>query len=141
MQPSYFYHLAFELYAPEARAYVPPPGTDIFEADLPVHDTIPWKASPPKRPSHKRSNTETFDSECGFPSIAFHHLVSSGLRSVLECPTAIDLLTNRLISSASRANLLRNSCGRLSPAFIRLAVRCRKHREHKHGSSNGSRLE
>ena len=65
MQPSYFYHLAFELYPPpnDTEAYVPPPGTNIFEADLPAHSVISWKTTTLKRPSHRRAHTEAFDSK------------------------------------------------------------------------------
>jgi BRCA1-associated protein len=71
--PTYFYHLAFELYAyskvhkePQAeqhKVFLPPAGTDIFESPLPVHRTTPWGQSLPKQLSHKRTKTDTSHTE------------------------------------------------------------------------------
>ncbi|KAF2812567.1 RING-10 protein [Mytilinidion resinicola] len=72
--PSYFFHLAFELYPyPTGRAqqpsttslqpvYTPPLGTDIFTSELPVHRVSSW-GSAPSRPSHRRSKTATSSSD------------------------------------------------------------------------------
>lgn len=68
--PSYFFHLAFELYsspagrtqAPQqlsvAPIYTPPPGTDLFTSNLPVHRISSW-GSAPGRNTHRRSKTAT----------------------------------------------------------------------------------
>lgn len=69
--PSYFYHLAFELYPtdPEAnerdsldtpnKTYLPPPDTDIFTAPLPIHKVVSWGSEKPERPSHRKYKTDT----------------------------------------------------------------------------------
>lgn len=67
MPPSYFYHLAFELYPhpPKPHAavadveplFVPPPGTDIFARDLPVHRISSWASPPRSRKNIRRSKT------------------------------------------------------------------------------------
>ncbi|KAF2089457.1 zf-UBP-domain-containing protein [Saccharata proteae CBS 121410] len=67
--PSYFYHLAFELYPhpckPEPQTpsstepedvYLPPTGANIFTEELPVHRILSW-ASPQKKRKHIRSKT------------------------------------------------------------------------------------
>ncbi|EOD44790.1 putative ring and ubp finger domain protein [Neofusicoccum parvum UCRNP2] len=71
MPPSYFYHLAFELYPHSPRPsaqdqpaatdgeppFLPPRGTDIFTDSLPVHRVSSW-ASPPRSRKHvRRSKT------------------------------------------------------------------------------------
>ncbi|KAL1630996.1 hypothetical protein SLS56_004670 [Neofusicoccum ribis] len=71
MPPSYFYHLAFELYPHPPRPsaqdhpaatdgeppFLPPRGTDIFTDSLPVHRVSSW-ASPPRSRKHvRRSKT------------------------------------------------------------------------------------
>ncbi|OJD40662.1 ring and ubp finger domain-containing protein [Diplodia corticola] len=67
MPPSYFYHLAFELYPhpPKSHAavadveplFVPPPGTDIFQSHLPVHRISSWASPPRWRKNVRRSKT------------------------------------------------------------------------------------
>jgi BRCA1-associated protein len=68
---SYFFHLAFELYIPDSlntqpdnthSAFIPPPGADIFDSELPEHSTVPWGHSLDQtfqRTSHKRRNSDS----------------------------------------------------------------------------------
>ena len=78
--PNYFYHLLFELYTPASpfcthvselnepshaqvdvpTAWIPPPDTDIFSANLPVHPQEP-AAPPPLTPHHTRSKSKSKD--------------------------------------------------------------------------------
>ena len=52
--PAYFFHLTFELYparsSPDTTTFTPPPHTDIFHSELPVHRRTSWGslAAPPK---------------------------------------------------------------------------------------------
>ncbi|KAF2841828.1 hypothetical protein M501DRAFT_928032 [Patellaria atrata CBS 101060] len=67
--PSYFYHLAFELYpSPPSiytqlpdfdphNLYLPPPGTDIFRTSLPAHSISSWDSRNVSRGKHRRSKT------------------------------------------------------------------------------------
>lgn len=69
--PSYFYHLAFELYPSEnisleasatedsERIYLPPSNADIFSTPLPVHKIASWGGEKFERKSHRRTKTET----------------------------------------------------------------------------------
>ncbi|ORY13072.1 BRCA1-associated protein 2-domain-containing protein [Clohesyomyces aquaticus] len=43
--PAYFFHLTFELYPSRSSletTFTPPPQTDIFESELPVHHSLSW---------------------------------------------------------------------------------------------------
>ncbi|OCL02731.1 hypothetical protein AOQ84DRAFT_443171 [Glonium stellatum] len=67
--PSYFFHLAFELYPSPGdpsqpslppylqTVYTPPPGTDIFTSELPIHKISSWGSPPASKKTHKRSKT------------------------------------------------------------------------------------
>jgi hypothetical protein len=48
--PEYFFHVTFELYPSRSTTgttYAPPPCTDIFEAELPVHRRASWASQAP----------------------------------------------------------------------------------------------
>ncbi|KAF2400999.1 zf-UBP-domain-containing protein [Trichodelitschia bisporula] len=63
--PSYFYHLALELYpvpksvatepSGPAQIYIPPPGVNIFSARLPAHKITPWRAPPSELSSTEKA--------------------------------------------------------------------------------------
>ena len=67
--PSYFFHLAFELYSSPGdpsqpssppclqTVYTPPPGTNIFTSELPIHRISSWGSFPTPKKTHKRSKT------------------------------------------------------------------------------------
>lgn len=70
MSPSYFYHLAFELYShpltpnedflshpAKGEVYLPPPETNIFSTSLPEHQKPSWASPPRKRKNTRRSRT------------------------------------------------------------------------------------
>ncbi|KAL1390776.1 BRCA1-associated protein 2-domain-containing protein [Phyllosticta capitalensis] len=70
MPPSYFYHLAFDLYPhplattedvlsqpTKDEIYLPPPGTNIFASSLPAHHKSSWAFPPHKRKHTRRSRT------------------------------------------------------------------------------------
>jgi BRCA1-associated protein len=51
--PAYFFHLTFELYparSPSTTTYTPPPQTDIFTTELPVHRKPVWGSLAPAAP-------------------------------------------------------------------------------------------
>ncbi|KAF2116052.1 BRCA1-associated protein 2-domain-containing protein [Lophiotrema nucula] len=52
--PAYFFHIALELYpsrSPPDSAFTPPPQTDIFDPELPIHRTLSWSSlATAKRP-------------------------------------------------------------------------------------------
>jgi BRCA1-associated protein len=110
--PSYFYHLAFELYRlpNKSEAYIPPQGTDIFEPDLPAHSTIPWKSSSKKvsRPTHRRVNTDHIAGSSSLSANSFpllrtpeHDLPTSDWRFGAVTIESIDMDSN-IIPGSSR---------------------------------------
>lgn len=97
--PSYFYHLALELYPhppndpqrlrakPLASAedvYIPPPHSDIFATELPGHRISSWSGPEPTKKGHRRSNTVTSSSQAATsseiqrPALARTASISSG---------------------------------------------------------------
>jgi BRCA1-associated protein len=55
--PAYFFHLTFELYpsrSPSTTTYTPPPQTDIFTTELPVHRKAVWGSLAPAVPAYER---------------------------------------------------------------------------------------
>ncbi|KAF2103819.1 zf-UBP-domain-containing protein [Rhizodiscina lignyota] len=96
--PSYFYHLALELYPhppndPEAAIsstsqdssiHIPPPHTDIFTSSLPTHRISSWSEVASKKKGHRRSNTITTStrgaahSEIQRPALGRTASISSG---------------------------------------------------------------
>ncbi|KAF2739615.1 zf-UBP-domain-containing protein [Polyplosphaeria fusca] len=94
--PAYFFHIGIELYPSRSSpdtTYAPPPHTDIFSADLPIHQTASWsslaasqqKAKSPLRPigssgdvthlnsARDRPPTTRQFSQRSRPSFAEHH--------------------------------------------------------------------
>lgn len=55
--PTYFFHLTFELYPSRSspdKTFTPPPQTDIFHSELPVHQRASWGSFPlPSSPSSR----------------------------------------------------------------------------------------
>lgn len=53
LMPAYFFHLTFELYpsrSPPDKTFTPPPKTDIFNSEFPVHRRASWGShAPPSR--------------------------------------------------------------------------------------------
>jgi BRCA1-associated protein len=108
--PAYFYHLAFELYRqPQANikeshadvenVYLPPPGTDLFTAALPVHRVTPWGAPPSQRPSHRRARTNTSPvNRTKHRTVSFHHSSAETRPKQLRVSTLAndEPLTNKL---------------------------------------------
>jgi BRCA1-associated protein len=53
--PAYFFHLTFELYPSRSSTkttYAPPPQTDIFTSELPIHGKASWGSLAPTSPSY-----------------------------------------------------------------------------------------
>jgi BRCA1-associated protein len=75
LMPSYFYHLAFELYptpkptTPDSSSplpksvFLPPRNTNLFTSPLPIHRVASWGTERPKRQLHWRTKTEDEGSE------------------------------------------------------------------------------
>lgn len=65
--PAYFFHLTFELYptrSPPETTFIPPPHTDIFHSQLPVHSRTSWASlAPPVRTSNSSLRPEPSASE------------------------------------------------------------------------------
>ncbi|OMP86486.1 RING finger protein ETP1-like protein [Diplodia seriata] len=101
MPPSYFYHLAFELYPHPPKShpavadveppFVPPPGTDIFQSDLPVHRISSWASPPRSRKNPRRSKT------------AYSVDLSSNRPAVTQRPSYSERRNSHLDSSSSAA--------------------------------------
>lgn len=56
--PAYYFHLTFELYPTRSspdKTFAPPPHTDIFQSELPVHRRPSWGSSAPVTRSHSSS--------------------------------------------------------------------------------------
>ncbi|KKY19432.1 putative ring and ubp finger domain [Diplodia seriata] len=101
MPPSYFYHLAFELYPHPPKShpavadveppFVPPPGTDIFQSDLPVHRISSWASPPRSRKNPRRSKT------------AYSVDLSSNRPAVTQRPSYSERRNSHLDNSSSAA--------------------------------------
>jgi BRCA1-associated protein len=62
--PSYFFHLVFELYSYPQKGskgksdiFLPPPGTDIFQAPFPSHRSLGWWPQDSHKKQHGRSKS------------------------------------------------------------------------------------
>ncbi|KAJ9635144.1 hypothetical protein H2199_008630 [Coniosporium tulheliwenetii] len=73
---SYFFHLAFELYPWSTPTdppnylrpiYLPPPDTDVFTSELPVHRTSSWNSPLVEKKTHKRTKTASSGAERSLP--------------------------------------------------------------------------
>ncbi|KAF2036723.1 zf-UBP-domain-containing protein [Setomelanomma holmii] len=56
--PAYFFHLVFELYPSRVSTkttYTPPPQTDIFDSELPIHRRASWGSRTPTSPTYGSS--------------------------------------------------------------------------------------
>ena len=79
MLPEYFFHLVFELHPPppsESRSptqqhyFIPPRGTDLFKARLPVHPLSSWSKSQSSKKGHRRTKTGGLDGENVRPQLS-----------------------------------------------------------------------
>ncbi|EKG13130.1 Zinc finger UBP-type protein [Macrophomina phaseolina MS6] len=117
MPPSYFYHLAFELYAHPPKLdgascsaaasdvespFTPPPGTDIFTSDLPVHHISSWASPPRSRKNVRRSKTAySVDLTNSRPAIAQRPSYSERRNSHLDTAPAGKVLKHQPKAAAS----------------------------------------
>lgn len=119
MPPSYFYHLAFELYLhpPKPNAddhpavadveppFLPPPGTDIFTDNLPVHRISSW-ASPHRSRKHVRRSKTAYsvDLTSTRPSVTQRPSYSERRNSHLDCAPASQALETQSKPAGSSAS-------------------------------------
>ncbi|KIV99373.1 uncharacterized protein PV09_08918 [Verruconis gallopava] len=84
MPRSYYYHIVFELDRPsnEPNAYIPSPGTDVFEADLPAHGVTPLKTASNNRPGHRRAHTDAHGGIDHFSTSAVFPLLSTSYKTI-----------------------------------------------------------
>lgn len=142
MPPSYFYHLAFELYAhpPKLDAadhsaapdveppFAPPHGTDIFTTELPVHRVCSWASLPRTRKNVRRSKTAySVDLTTNRPPVAQRPSYSERRNSHLDSAPASQVLRPTPKPTASATTTKDWRFDRVSIQSIDMAPRAAAH--------------